>query len=61
MHNLNETRQLTSSELMDVSREETKNELTEEELSKVSGGKGSSSLFKNCCSGEHFKEVTLHC
>jgi bacteriocin-like protein len=39
---------------------EVKMELSEEELSKVSGGKGNSSLFKACCTGEHIKTATIH-
>ena len=39
---------------------EVKVELSEQELSKVSGGKGSSSLFNACCTGEHIKTATIH-
>ena len=38
---------------------EVKAELCEEELSKVSGGKGSNSLFAACCTGEHIKTATI--
>jgi bacteriocin-like protein len=37
---------------------EVKAELSDQELSKVSGGKGSS-LFHACCTGEHIKTATL--
>jgi bacteriocin-like protein len=39
---------------------EVKAELSEEELSEVSGGNGSNSLFHACCSGQHFKTAILH-
>jgi bacteriocin-like protein len=41
--------------LGETSREEAKIELTEKELSQVTGG----SFFKNCCSGRHYDTVTI--
>jgi len=41
--------------LDETSREEVKIELTEKELSEVTGG----SFFKNCFSGKHYDTVTI--
>jgi type VI protein secretion system component Hcp len=38
---------------------EVEAELGEEELSQVSGGKGSTSLFEKCCTGKHIKAATI--
>jgi len=45
----------------DASKQEPASELSEEQLSVVSGGKGKapSILFKACATGEHFKQVTI--
>lgn len=53
MHSPNENRDLTVCELTQMSREETKPELAEQELSNVSGG------FLKCVSGVHYNEATL--
>lgn len=56
MHSPNENRDLTVCELTQMSREKTKPELTEQELSNVSGG-----FFRNCCAGAHYDKVMLVC